>query len=86
MFNRKATGFHRFAEVFELKFFSSVSSGGSSVSGHLNGVVQDKHGLVSQDFCSQDVLSLDGSEEVLSDCTGEVLPVEIGRVAAFRVS
>ena len=59
----------------------TVSSGSSSGSGHLNGEVQDKRGPVSKDFCSQDVLSLDGSEEVLSDCTGEVLPVEIGRIA-----
>ena len=75
----------RFVPWF-LSDFLTVSSGGSSGSGHLNGEVQDKCGPASNDFCSQDVLSLDGSEEVLSDCTGEVLPVEIGGIASFRVS
>ena len=62
----------------------TVSSGSSSVSGNLNGQVQDKHGRGSNDFCSPDVLSLGDSEEVLSDCMGVELPVEIGRIASLE--
>ena len=58
----------------------TISSGSSSVSGQ----VQDKHGRGSNDFCSPDVLPLGDSEEVLSDCTGVDLPVEIGRIASLE--